>query len=235
MKTFHPTGLIEEVIDLAVVDSTNRYALDEGRKGILVRARSQVSGRGRRGRVWFSPEGQNLYMTITFTPPEERYPLIAGVAVRGALASLLGGADVEIKWPNDVIVSGKKLCGILCEARGAITAVGIGVNVNQTVWPDDLEHRATSLRQISSERFDLDDVTAAVIEHLSRWIEMFLTQGFGPVRDEFLRYGLLKGYDLFTESNEKCTIADLDMDGHLIIRVSGKLKKLQYETIFISW
>jgi BirA family transcriptional regulator, biotin operon repressor / biotin---[acetyl-CoA-carboxylase] ligase len=235
MKSFRYPGLIDEVIDVAVVDSTNRYALDAGREGLLVRARTQTSGRGRRGRVWFSPEGQNLYMTVTLAPPEERYPLITGVAVREALASLLSNVDVEIKWPNDIIVSGKKLCGILCETRGSITAVGIGINVNQSSWPDDLKHRATSLLEISFTRFSLDEVTKTIVEHLGQWLGLFAAHGFGPVREEFLRHGLLKGYDILTEDNKKCNIVDLDMEGHLIIDVSGAVKALQYETISISW
>jgi BirA family transcriptional regulator, biotin operon repressor / biotin---[acetyl-CoA-carboxylase] ligase len=233
MKSFRYPGLIDEVIDLDVVDSTNRYALDAGRSGLLVRARTQTSGRGRRGRTWFSPEDQNIYMTITLSPPEERYPLIAGVAVRAALASLLGEADIEIKWPNDIITSGKKLCGILCEARGAITAVGLGVNVNQTSWPDDLKQRATSLQERSFIRFSLDEVVKTIIEHLGQWLERFYVHGFEPVREEFLRHGLLKGYDLLTEDNERCTVVDLEMDGRLIINVSGVLKTLHVETIHL--
>ena len=139
MKSFQHMGIIEEIIELDSVDSTNRYALDAGRAGLLVRSLSQTSGRGRRGRAWSSPEGENLYMSITLAPPEERYPIIAGIAVREALASLLNVVEVAIKWPNDVIITGKKVSGILCETRGDITVVGIGVNVNRISWPEDLE------------------------------------------------------------------------------------------------
>jgi BirA family biotin operon repressor/biotin-[acetyl-CoA-carboxylase] ligase len=235
MKSFPNIGIIEEIIELDSVDSTNRYALEAGRKGLLILARTQTLGRGRRGRAWFSPEGENLYMTVTMAPSEERYPIIAGVAVREALARFVSGVEVAVKWPNDVIIAGKKVSGILCETRGAITAVGIGVNVNKTSWPEDLEHRAVSLMQVSLRRFSIDEVAEAVVVHLGMWVERFLTEGFRPVREEFLHHGLLKGYDVFTEEGQICTIVDLDMEGCLIIDVSGRRKSLRNETISLGW
>jgi BirA family transcriptional regulator, biotin operon repressor / biotin---[acetyl-CoA-carboxylase] ligase len=234
MKAFFHPGLIDEFIDLPVIDSTNRYALDTARKGLLVRAGRQTAGRGRRGRTWFSPEGQNLYMTITLSQPEERYPLLAGVAVRAGLSALLGGRNLEIKWPNDIIFSGRKVCGILCETRGPITAVGIGINVNQNTWPEDITDKAISLYEIAAVRFDLDDVTETVVSHFVHWIKRFGESGFAPVRKELIKHGLLRGYNLSTEDNQRCTIKDIDMNGHLIIDVSGVTRSLHYETIYLS-
>jgi len=234
MKAFLHPGFIDEFIDLPVIDSTNRYALDAAREGLLVRAGTQTAGRGRRGRSWFSPDGLNLYMTITLSPPEEKYPLIAGVSVRAALSRLLTGIRFEIKWPNDIIFAGKKVCGILCETRGNITAVGIGINVNQDVWPEKLRDTATSLCEISSRKLSLDEVTETVVNQVAIWRQRFKESGFGPVREEFLSYGMLKDYRLSTEKDEPCTIGDMDMNGHLIIEVSGTKKSLHYETIFLS-
>lgn len=228
-------GLITEVIELAEVGSTNQYALDTGKPGLLVRARVQTAGRGRRGRLWHSPAGENLYLTVTLSPLEERYSIIAGVAVRSAIAGLLPHQSVEIKWPNDIVISGKKVCGILCEARGAITAIGIGVNVNQRTWPADLEHRAISLNQASASMFDIDEVANVVAEHLCRWIEMFRSQGFGHIRNEFLRYGLLAGYKVYDDKGLPCTIVDLTIHGHLVIDVLGERKTLIHESISLGW
>jgi BirA family biotin operon repressor/biotin-[acetyl-CoA-carboxylase] ligase len=234
MKAFLYPGFIDELIDLPIIDSTNRYALDAAREGLLVRAGAQTAGRGRRGRSWFSPDGLNLYMTVTLSPPEERYPLIAGISVRAALSRLLGAVSFEIKWPNDIICSGRKVCGILCETRGNITAVGIGINVNQETWPEDLRDTATSLYEISSRRFSLDEVTEAVVNQFALWRNRFMKSGFEPVRKEFLSHGMLKGYHLFTERNEPCIIRDMDMNGHLVVDISGALRSLHYETIFLS-
>ncbi len=234
MRPFTCPGFIDEFIDLPVIDSTNRYALDTGREGLLVRAGSQTAGRGRRGRSWFSPDSLNLYMTITLSPPEERYPLLAGVSVREALSLLLDGPRLEIKWPNDIIFSGKKVCGILCETRGGITAAGIGVNVNQDAWPEGLGDTATSLKEISSRTFSLDEVTEKVVRHFALWRKRFSESGFGAVREEFLRHGMLKDYRLSTEDSEPCAIRDMDMNGHLVIEVSGRTRSLHFETVFLS-
>ncbi len=155
MEPLKSKKIITEFIELNQVDSTNQYALDKSRPGLLVTARAQNAGRGRRGRPWFSPAGENVYMTLTVAPPEERYPIIAGVAVRAAIAGLVPDEAVAVKWPNDIVISGRKVCGILCETRGPITAIGIGVNVNQQAWPKELEHRACSLKQYSHDGFSV--------------------------------------------------------------------------------
>ncbi|HPR54382.1 MAG TPA: biotin--[acetyl-CoA-carboxylase] ligase [Deltaproteobacteria bacterium] len=235
MKDRGPAGLFPEVIDLAEVDSTNRYALDEGRPGLLVRAMVQTAGRGRRGRQWHSPEGENLTMTATLTPPDQRYPIIAGTAVRSALAALAPSTAVSLKWPNDVVIDGRKVCGILCESRADITAIGMGVNVNQTVWPGDLEHRAASLRQLTGRRFDLDEVAMAVAAELSGWIRTYREHGFEPVRQEFLRHGSLQDYAVLDDQGRRCSIVDLTPDGYLIIEVAGDRRVLVSESISIGW
>lgn len=235
MNLLKSKGLITEVIELAEVDSTNQYALNAGRPGLLVRSRVQTAGRGRRGRTWYSSIGENVYMTVTLTPPEERYPIITGIAVRAAIESLLPTQPVAIKWPNDIIISGKKVCGILCEARGAITAIGIGVNVNQQAWPVELEHRAISLKQVSQRNFSIDEVTEVIAENLYRWIEVFRSRGFGPIRDEFLCHGMLKGYDVYNDKGHRCTIIDITIDGHLVIDVDGKRNILVHEPVSLGW
>lgn len=235
MESLRPTGLFSEIIDLDEVDSTNRYALDMHRPGLLVRARRQTAGRGRRGRPWFSPEGENLTMTLTLAPPEERLPLIAGIAVREALAGLVFPRSVEMKWPNDIVIGGRKVCGILCEVRGGIAAMGVGINVNQTAWPRGLDHRAVSLRQVTGGEYDLDEIAMLVAQGISIWVQAFHERGFAPVRQEFLKHGLLDEYEVFDERAQRCSIVDLTMDGHLVIVAGGVCRTLISETISIGW
>jgi BirA family transcriptional regulator, biotin operon repressor / biotin---[acetyl-CoA-carboxylase] ligase len=235
MNTLKSKRVITEFIELYQVDSTNQYALDKSRPGLLVTARAQNAGRGRRGRPWFSPVDENVYMTLTLAPPEERYPIIAGVAVRSAIAGLVPDQAVAVKWPNDIVISGKKVCGILCETRGPITAIGIGVNVNQQVWPKELEHRACSLKQYSANGFSVNKVIESISKHLCTWIDVFRSQGFAPVREEFLRHGLLGGYEVFNEKGQRCTIVDITMDGHLIIREGETETELVHETVSLGW
>jgi len=235
MEPLRPKKVITEFIELDQVDSTNQYALDKSRPGLLITARAQNAGRGRRGRPWFSPLGENAYMTLTAAPPEERYPIIAGVAVRSALAGLVPEQAVDLKWPNDIVISGKKVCGILCETRGPITAIGIGVNVNQQIWPKELEHRACSLKQHSPGGFSVNKVIESVSEQLCTWIDVFRRQGFGPVREEFLCHGLLERYEVFVEKGLRCTIIDLTMDGHLIVKQGDMEMELIHEPVSLGW
>ncbi len=220
------TSIINEVVELHSVDSTNTYALGTGRPGLLVTAREQTAGRGRMGRSWFSPEGLNLYMTITLDSMDPRLTLVAGVAVQEALSGIAGKDNsVEIKWPNDILVCGKKVCGILCESR-KITAVGIGINVNQKDWPPELEHRATSLSRVIGAELDKTRVLQQVTASLDAWVARFGEQGFEPVRERFLEHGMLRLHALETEDGHECRIVDLDSDGHLHIEKSGAIEEL---------
>ncbi|HOO47483.1 MAG TPA: biotin--[acetyl-CoA-carboxylase] ligase [Deltaproteobacteria bacterium] len=225
--------LIKECIELDEVDSTNRFALDAGREGLLVTARSQSSGRGTKGRTWYSPCGTNLYMTVTMGQPDQRYPLVAGVAMHEAVTSFLPGNDVRIKWPNDILVSGQKVCGILCESRGSVTAVGIGMNVNQLVWPDDLKDGAISLAQVAKRQYELTHIIKQAVSCIDHWFGLFIRKGFNPVRLRFLQYGLLKEYKVLTDEGLQCSIVDLNMEGHLLINVSGRLKTLSTGSIHV--
>jgi len=228
------SGFINEYIELDEVDSTNRFALDAGKAGLLVTARSQSLGRGTRGRTWFSPSGTNLYLTLTVGKPDQRFSLVAGVALRETVSFFLPGSDVSIKWPNDIVVSGQKVCGILCESKGSITAIGIGVNVNQSAWPDDLKDRAISFAQVSTKQYELTQVLKQAVFHIDQWFTLFCQKGFAPVRQRFIEFGLLDGYKLLTDEGHECTIVDLNMEGHLLINVSGRLKTLSSGSIQIA-
>ena len=227
MAKISSTGIVREIVELHSVGSTNTVALDSGRPGLLVVASEQTAGRGRKGRTWFSPAGTNLYMTLTVDTNDPRLPLVAGVAVREALSVLMvKSAILEVKWPNDLIVHGRKLCGILCESRGGITAVGIGVNVNQLAWPPDLADSATSLALILGREVQRQEVLRLVLTEVEKWLFIFARQGFEPVRRNYLEHGLLKSYALTTEEGVPCSVVDMNSDGHLLINAAGTLKEL---------
>jgi BirA family transcriptional regulator, biotin operon repressor / biotin---[acetyl-CoA-carboxylase] ligase len=228
-------GFIREVIELGSVDSTNTYALDAGRVGLLVIASAQTAGRGRHGRSWFSPEGRNIYLTLTTASTDPRLAIVTGVALHEAVLGLLAGkASLEIKWPNDLIADGKKLCGILCETRGSLTAVGVGLNVGGRSWPPELEGRATSIEEVLGAPLDRRQVLDAVIPSLDTWFGIFFTKGFRPVREEFLKHGLLQKHELATEQGEPCTIAGMGEDGHLILDLSGSRREIVSGTILVK-
>lgn len=153
------------------VESTNSVAAtftDPATDGLVVIARNQTAGRGRFGRAWQSRPGGSLLMSVVLRPPAGlRRPAIltamSAVAVGDAILKLTG-VQARIKWPNDLLVRGKKVCGILIE-QGLSTVVGIGLNLNQTT--DEFEAAglpdATSLRLVSGGETDLPTAAAAVI------------------------------------------------------------------------
>lgn len=146
------------IIHLKEIDSTNtevrRQVLQEAREGLVVTAERQTAGKGRRGRTWESKVGDNLYFSMLLRPnlPVEKAPmltLVMALSVAKAIEKLYG-MESAIKWPNDLVLSGKKICGILTEmhmSEGRIedVIVGTGINVNQEVFSGELEDKATSL------------------------------------------------------------------------------------------
>ena len=145
---------VRRVVAVPELDSTNAEALRLAAagepEGLVVVTDAQTSGRGRLGRAWWAEPGTSLLASWLLRPTlePERLPLlslVAGVAAARA-ASAAGGVEVRLKWPNDLLLDGRKLGGILSESdgRGAVV-VGLGVNVRQDVFPDDIRETATSL------------------------------------------------------------------------------------------
>jgi BirA family transcriptional regulator, biotin operon repressor / biotin---[acetyl-CoA-carboxylase] ligase len=179
------------VIRLGVVGSTNDEAAARARKGaphgtVLV-ADGQTKGRGQKGRSWQSPAGSNIYLSVILRPdlPPSATPpitLAAGVATCDTVNHYVAGAS--IKWPNDVLWSNRKMAGILTEAstRGTrIEAVilGVGLNVNQIVFRDDLP--ATSLSAALGAPLDREQVLVRLLGELERWTDTLAAAGPAPV------------------------------------------------------
>ena len=158
------------------VDSTNLYLrrmAEQAADGTAVVARRQSAGRGRSGRSFLSPEG-GLYLSALFRPAcePERLPTltpVAAVAVCRAVGRVCG-RQCAIKWPNDVVLGGKKICGILVESvlggGRPCVIVGIGVNVNTAAFPEELRAVAGSIASVSGEETDLDALAAALLAEL---------------------------------------------------------------------
>lgn len=146
-----PTGF-GEVRWLSEIDSTNRYLIDEARAGaetgLVVVADHQTAGRGRLGRTWIAPPGASLLVSLLLRPtvtPDRRHVLVmaAGLAMAEAVEAETG-VVAGLKWPNDLLVGGRKLAGILAEAAGDALVVGIGVNIEWHEVPADLAAIATA-------------------------------------------------------------------------------------------
>ena len=166
-------------------DSTNlwikRLAKEGAPEGTLALAEFQSAGRGRLGRSWEVPEGTSVMMSILLRPKfEPQYApmltLVMGMAVAKAVKKL--GFDVSIKWPNDVVVSHKKICGILTEMGvrdGKIdyAVIGVGINVNIREFPEEMADKATSLYLESGREFDRSQIPGLVMEAFEKYYEKF--------------------------------------------------------------
>ena len=168
---------------LAETGSTNRdiavLAQAGAQEGVTVVADRQNAGRGRMTRAWFSPPEVNLYVSLLLRPEIEpgraaSLPLVAGLAVAEALEQVAPGCTPRIKWPNDILSGGRKICGVLCEMQAEADRVryiipGLGVNVNLTraMLPAELRERATSLRIEAGHAFSRAAVLAAIMSTVS--------------------------------------------------------------------
>lgn len=181
------------IAHVALTGSTNddaRAAGDAGAAaGHVVVADAQTSGRGSRGRSWASPPGTDLYLSILDrlpVPVSELPPLTlaVGLGVAEAVDDLLQGSAApaaQVKWPNDVQIEGKKCAGILIEAstgspRGDAVVIGIGLNVNRSVFPPELADNATSLC-LHSEAHDRSRALRVLLQHVERRVDAFVHNG----------------------------------------------------------
>jgi BirA family biotin operon repressor/biotin-[acetyl-CoA-carboxylase] ligase len=161
------------------IDSTNAYAktlAERGaEEGTVVLADHQTAGRGRFGRKWEAEPGSNLLFSLIILPvfdPDKigLLPFFAAAGIARAVEALTG-KRCECKWPNDILLNGKKCCGILMESsfqkkRLDYVIMGIGLNVNQKIFSRDLEYKATSLNNECSTRFDVRDVFCQIMSSL---------------------------------------------------------------------
>ena len=229
----HLAGRWRDVRWLAETDSTQRVARELARagapEGTVVIAEAQTAGRGRLGRTWHSPRGVNLYCSIVLRPalPPAAVPqvaLVAGAAVAAALAAT-PGVEPRIKWPNDVLIDGRKVAGVLTEMEAEVERVhhvilGIGVNLNasRSAFPPELRERATSVLLATGHRVDRAAVTARLLAALEARYGRFLEGGFEVVRSEWESYSCLTGTEVRVTSPDgevAGRVAGLDADGAL--------------------
>ena len=225
---------------LQTVDSTNdeaqALAVRGAQEGAVVIADSQRHGRGRMGRVWASPPGVGVYLSVVLRPaiPPHDAPslaLLAAVAVAEAIEEVAGLA-ARIKWPNDLIVRGRKVGGVLGEVAADAShlhyvIVGMGINVNQTEesFDGELRHTATSLRIETGRSLDRTALIRSLCEALDRWYDRFLSEGPAPVLERLRRSCLTLGRQVVVRSGDqelRGLAVDLDGSGALLIQAADQ-------------
>jgi len=232
----HGSVLGGEVFAFGRVTSTNDVAVSLARggspEGTLVIAEEQARGRGRRGRVWFSPPGCGLWFSIILRPGlgAEGSATISLAAAAGVAESLeeAYGIRAQIKWPNDVLVRGKKICGILTEAefidntvRFVVVGIGINVLTGKEQFPDDIAAIATSVAVETGRRVSRTGVLACVVKSIEANYSELRHHGFEGIRTKLLQRSALIGKMTRVKTPDgvvEGVAADIDISGALLLR-----------------
>lgn len=208
-------------------DSTNEEAKRSSSMpdGTLFISEVQTGGKGRLGRSWNSQRGTGIWMSLLLKPevPPQEIPqitLIAGIAVCRAV-----GNGAKIKWPNDIVIGSRKICGILTEMSAEMERVnyvicGMGINVNTPAFPDELADKATSLLIETGIPHEREPIAAAVMNEFEPLYKQFLEKGFASVLDEYRSACITLGREIRVICRNKTitgTAVDVTADGGLVV------------------
>ncbi|NLZ54736.1 MAG: biotin--[acetyl-CoA-carboxylase] ligase [Thermoanaerobacteraceae bacterium] len=226
----------------SVTESTNddakKLAQEGAPSGTLVIAERQQGGRGRMGRAWNSPAG-GLWLSIVLRPElspvdAPKLTIMSAVAVAEAIIQATG-ICAKIKWPNDILVNEKKVCGILTEISAEMdiinhVIIGIGINVNNNNFPDELKDKSRSLKQIKREEVDRIKVLTILLERLEHYYVKAENEGFQEVFERWrdLCMNLGKKVKIIGKSESfEGTAMDIDTSGALLVKsLSGKILRV---------
>jgi BirA family transcriptional regulator, biotin operon repressor / biotin---[acetyl-CoA-carboxylase] ligase len=224
---------MKRIMTLDQVDSTNTYLKEHlpllEENFLIVRALKQTNGRGRMTRKWFSSE-DDLTFSMVYHPPvpldkTSTVTLYGGLAVYEVLSAITGG-EIRLKWPNDIIYNGKKLCGILCElVTGPVPAVivGIGINVNSLGHESSVSSMAVSLREITGTLIDIDVLLGKIHDSLENILGGYTVPMGEMIVDRWLQSSDSMGKEVTAECHGEeifGTIAGIDRHGALLVKES---------------
>lgn len=232
-------GTDNEIIYLKTVTSTNDYlrelAYNGAKNSTVVIAHGQTAGKGRKGRSFYSPAGGGIYLSYLYRPDADVD--LSSITPRVAVATYkaineVTGVDTDIKWVNDIVLNGKKICGILTESNVINTGspfivIGIGINVNtpSQAFTGELKNIASSFFVEKNEKYDVDLLTATVIEQLNLLLSDRLDNVFQIYRQKCINIG--KEVFFVSNGEEKHGIAKgIDEHFHLLVEVDGELLTL---------
>ena len=233
-----------EIFFYDTVGSTNAVASEIAAKtveGAVVLADTQSKGKGRLGRVWVSPPGVNIYMSIILKPdirPRDAtlITIMSSVACANALRKVTG-LNVTIKWPNDLIIQKKKLCGILTELKTernkiifAVAGIGINVNADIDEFSEDVKSIATSLKNETGIVYSRTEIVAETLNEIDRWYKTLKVMDRDALLSEWKRLSSTLGREVMVVTGQG-TLAglalDLDSEGMLMIKLtSGEVKRI---------
>jgi len=233
-----------EIFFHETIGSTNTVASEIAAKtveGAVVLADTQSKGKGRLGRVWVSPPGVNIYMSIILKPdirPMDAtlITIMSSVACATALRKVTG-LNVTIKWPNDLIIQKEKLCGILTELKTernkiifAVAGIGINVNADINEFPEDVKYIATSLKNETGIVYSRTEIAAETLNEIDRWYKTLKVMDRDALLSEWKRLSSTLGREVMVVTGQGTLTGfalDLDSEGMLMIKLtSGEVKRI---------
>lgn len=205
----------------------------------LIVADKQISGKGRRGRSFVSPKGMGIFMTIYLKPPilptaASMLTLLAGMAVSDSIFAITN-LQSQIKWPNDIVVNGKKLCGILTEMSSEMdfinyVVIGIGINVNNDSFPEGISDVATSLNLETGKTFRRSTLIASVMKSFKSYYDVFLkTNDLSNLKETYNNRMINTGRKVLVirgDEQYEAVAVSIDDDGELIVNRDGREEKV---------
>ncbi|SFS94932.1 biotin--[acetyl-CoA-carboxylase] ligase [Marininema halotolerans] len=191
----------------------HEWAKEGAQEGSLYLTEEQTAGRGRMGRIWHSPTHSGIWMSLILRPPiplnqSPQLTLLTSVAITRALRKQTN-LPIQIKWPNDLLIHGKKVCGILTELRGeqdqvhyVVQGIGINVNATESVWPEELRPIATSLAIEGGRTFSRPELIGAICGELETLYDGYLSYGFTPIRILWEEYAGMLGQEVTARTGQ---------------------------------
>lgn len=237
------------LLEFPSLDSTSNEARRQAElgaeDGLVVWALEQTDGRGRRGRTWVSAPG-NLYFSLLLRPGcsparAAEFTFLACDALARTVVDLLPSAEVACKWPNDVLVNGRKVAGILIESQAAsaealdFTVVGVGINVHVCPDDDEVQFPATSLNAEGATEISVAGVLETFCRQFQHLRKRWERQGFEPVREAWLKRAFRLGAPVRVALPDRTVeglFRDLGEDGALILEVDGRTERILAGDVF---
>ena len=246
IESMLPEGLaVTNVVYYHETDSTNtraKQAAEDGEKsGTLFITECQTGGRGRRGRTWESPAGSGIWMSLLLRPEIKPFDasmltIVAAMGMKDAIEEIIGagagqgGIHCKIKWPNDIVLGDRKICGMLTEMSAETdwinyVVIGIGVNVNTTEFDDSIKDMASSILLQTGSSVKRSDVVVAFARHFSRYYDEFLKEcNLSGLADDYNKALINVGRDVKIVERDGSFVAKavgIDETGSLIVEKDG--------------
>lgn len=232
-----------KILSFDEIDSTNnegkRQAEAGAAHGMLIVSEVQTAGRGRMGRPWSSPAGSGIWMTLLLRPDlkpvqASGLTLVMAVAIREAIVTLTGAA-CEIKWPNDIVSGGKKVCGILTEMsaepdRINHIVIGVGINVTDDSFPEEIRERAISILQVCGQKIRRAELIAEILKRFECYYDRYLQNGdMSALLDDYNKALINRGRKvriLDPAGEYEAVAAGINASGALIVEKDGLRKEI---------